>query len=531
MRRLCLALVLLVLVGHRPAGADERSFIVSGVVYVERDGKPGRGAGERGVRDAVVSNGRHLVRTDATGRYRLPVRFGDVVFVVKPAGMRFVDRPDGLPRFWFRYFPSATDGLPLQAARDAEHDFALLPAAPGPAATTEVLLFADTQVKHAADIDYYRVDIVEPLLGRHQASFGITLGDVVDDRLSLYPALNAVTARLGVPWFHVPGNHDMDTDAPGDDGALATWRSVMGPDTYALEEGDTSFVLLDDVIHLGNRRYVGGLREDQFAFLEAYLGGLPKQRRIIIGMHIPLFDTDGRETFRRADRERLFRLLQPFERVLVLSGHTHTLRHHFHGPADGWHGAKPLHEFSVGAVAGSYWSGVKDAQGVPDATMEDGTPNGHATLRLARGGDHALAWHPARLPPGNPAFTAAMALHAPRVLRQSAYPAWGVFANVFMGTPDTRVEYRVDGGEWQPMRRVERPDPRLLAENVRDDDAPALRGYDRSPEAMPSTHLWRGALPTGLAPGEHVVEVRAFDRWQGEQRASTRYRLQPSPAP
>ncbi|MFX6122919.1 calcineurin-like phosphoesterase C-terminal domain-containing protein, partial [Acinetobacter baumannii] len=93
---------------------------------------------------------------------------------------------------------------------------------------------------------------------------------------------------------------------------------------------------------------------------------------------------------------------------------------------------------------------------------------------------------PARLPPGDPAFTAAMALHAPKVLRRGAYPAYGVYANVFMGMDDTRVEYRIDDGAWQPMRRVERPDPRVLAENVRDDEADALRGYDRSPEAAPS---------------------------------------------
>ena len=76
-----------------------------------------------------------------------------------------------------------------------------------------------------------------------------------------------------------------------------------------------------------------------------------------------------------------------------------------------------------------------------------------------------------------------MNLHAPKVLRRGAYPAWGVYANVFMGRDDSRVEYRVDGGDWKPMQRVQQPDPRLLAENLRDDAAEALRGYDRSPEA------------------------------------------------
>ena len=75
------------------------------------------------------------------------------------------------------------------------------------------------------------------------------------------------------------------------------------------------------------------------------------------------------------------------------------------------------------------------------------------------------------------------------------------------------------------MKRVEQPDPRLLAENVADDAASRLRGYDRSPEADPSTHLWRGTLPTDLPAGEHRIQVRAFDRWQGERKAQASYRL------
>jgi hypothetical protein len=75
------------------------------------------------------------------------------------------------------------------------------------------------------------------------------------------------------------------------------------------------------------------------------------------------------------------------------------------------------------------------------------------------------------------------------------------------------------------MARVVQPDPRLLAENARDDLADGLRGYDRSPEAKPSPHLWRGVLPTDGAAGEHRIEVRAFDDWQGELRARGSYRL------
>lgn len=76
------------------------------------------------------------------------------------------------------------------------------------------------------------------------------------------------------------------------------------------------------------------------------------------------------------------------------------------------------------------------------------------------------------------------------------------------------------------MSLVRQPDPDLLVENIRDDGAPALRGYDRSPEAEPSKHLWRGALPTDMSVGEHRIQVRVHDQRRGEQTAATTYRLQ-----
>ena len=206
--------------------------------------------------------------------------------------------------------------------------------------------------------------------------------------------------------------------------------------------------------------------------------------------------------------------------MLVLSAHSHTQRQAAHGADEGWQGARPLHEYNVGAACGAFWSGVKDADGIPDATMSDGTPNGYAVLQVAPGGDYTLAYHAARAPDD-----AQLLLSAPKVLRQGAYAAWGVYANVFIGDAQTPVEMRIDGGAWQPMKRVERPDPRVLAENTRDDAAEQLRGYDRSPEATPSTHLWRGALPTTLEVGAHTVDVRATLP-TGVQSARTTYRLE-----
>src|SRR3546814_14916040 len=99
------------------------------------------------------------------------------------------------------------------------------------------------------------------------------------DYLSPNPDINAVTSALDGPWLHAAGNHDMDTDAKGDADALQTFRRHFGPDTFAREEALATSVLLDDVIHRPGMKpaYTGGFREDQFAFLEAYLPTVQKE--------------------------------------------------------------------------------------------------------------------------------------------------------------------------------------------------------------------------------------------------------------
>lgn len=522
------------------------TLAVGGMVYLDSNRNGVRDAGERGIGGVAVSDGSTIVRTDASGRYRLASEPGRTLFVIKPPQFAFARGLNGLSVFWHN-LPSGNEGsnavsrlkyggLATSATAASPIDFALLSStATDIKSPLDVLVFGDPQPKSLVDVDYYRRDIVEPILaaatkGKPPAMLGLTLGDEVSDDLSLYPAINKITARMDVPWLHAAGNHDQDVDAPNDAHATDTFRATFGPTTWAWEEPQAEFIVLDDVVFRPGEKpnYIGGIRDDQFQFLQAYLPMLPKDRLLVLAVHIPFFNaaaSNAPETFRHVDRERLFTLLKDFPHVLLLSAHTHNQRMEWHDASDGWHGAKPLREFNVGAACGSFWSGVTDAQGIPATTMSDGTPNGYARLRIGANGDYALAWYVARLPAADPSFTDAMALEAPKVLRRGAYPAWAVYANVFLGDGNSRVEYRIDDGEWMPMQRVARPDPRLLAENVTDDQADALRGFDRLPEAVPSTHLWRGTLAADLEAGVHQVEVRTFDPWQGELSARIGYRL------
>jgi len=486
-----------------------------GRVFIDYDGNGIQHAKEPGLAGVVVSDGQQVVRTDADGRYRGLSATRSQVFVVKPAGYSIAPTDTGLPGFW----------------RAGCGDFALREDAQ--VAMTDVLrvlVLADPQTTRMEEVGFYRDSIIVQAAKESGIALGLSLGDIIYDDPSLYPALNSATTSLGIPWLHAPGNHDMNLDAASDTASLMSFQQVYGPDTYAWEESQATFIVLDNVVMQPGQQpnFIGGLREDQLAFLQGYLAEARRDRLLVIAAHIPWFALPGAygdDTVRSPDRERLFGLLQDFPHVLLLSGHRHTQQHVFHGPQTGWQGAMPLHEYNVGAACGAFWSGVVDANGIPHATMADGTPKGYATLEIGPGGEYALAWHPVGLPTDDPGVTTAMRLHAPKVLRQGAYPSVGVYANVFMGMDDSRVEYRIDDGNWQPMRKVLRPDPWLLAENVLDDAAPTLRSRDRAADAFNSSHLWHGPLPTSLVVGEHAIEVRAFDRWQGEQRAHTRYRL------
>jgi hypothetical protein len=89
-----------------------------------------------------------------------------------------------------------------------------------------------------------------------------------------------------------------------------------------------------------------------------------------------------------------------------------------------------------------------------------------------------------------------------------------VYANVFGGSERSVVECRV-GGDWRVMAWTLENDPRY-AEMARAQDLPF---------PLPSNHLWKAALPE-LAPGTHVIEVRARDVFGQRQVGRRMLRVQ-----
>ncbi|MCS7273628.1 MAG: hypothetical protein NZ550_05720, partial [Fimbriimonadales bacterium] len=71
-----------------------------------------RDAGERGIPNVLVSNQREVVKTDAQGRYRLPVNDDTIIFVVKPRGWRTPLSEANVRRFYYVHKPNGS--IPLR---------------------------------------------------------------------------------------------------------------------------------------------------------------------------------------------------------------------------------------------------------------------------------------------------------------------------------------------------------------------------------------------------------------------------------
>lgn len=513
------------LVATAPAPAQAEPLQAKGRVTDSANG--------HGIKGALVSNGRDVVLTDQDGQWQLPVEDGDSVFVIKPSGWATpVDPQTMLPRFAYVHAP---DGTPASLGFRFP---GLAPTGPLPAQIEftlhrqkederfDVLLFTDPQPESLAEVGYIRDDVVAQINGG-PAAFGITTGDVMFDDLSYYDRSNRVIGSIGVPWYNLPGNHDMNLEAPDDRHSRDTFKRVFGARYAALQYGGATFLLLDNVQYLGTDpakpngfgKYRGYFGERQLTFVRNVLAQVPRDALVVACFHIPLRTVVGTDpATATVDAADFLAALSTHANSISFAGHTHTNEHHYFGAADGF-SAGEHHHHVLAAVSGSWWSGPFDARGIPLALQSDGCPNGFHLLAVNEG--RALT----RFVPAHDVQRGQMRLvldsqlhrgnreiykdyHPGALLTgpiaQAAAASTRLIANVFNGGPKTKVEATFGHGRPpQPMTRVLRTDPFV-------EEVYARAADTRKPwvEAGPSSHLWQITLPADLPAGTHRIGVR-----------------------
>jgi hypothetical protein len=520
------------LVGPSSARSADGPPVASGLVYETINGA------RRGVAGVLVSNGRDVVATDPDGRYALPVSDETIIFVIKPSGYATaVDTVTMLPRFYYIHQPAGSpaslgltfEGVAPTGPQPAAVDFALTRQDEPKA--FEVVLFTDPQPESDAEVDFIREDVVNALAGTH-AKFGITAGDIMFDDLSLYDRLNRIIGTIGIPWYNIGGNHDLNFEAPGRRYSRETFKRVFGPPNHAFAYADAVFLMLDDVEYLGADpgrpagapSYLGKLDADALAFVGNVLAHVPDDRLIVVVLHIPLKnDLDGKPDTNLVNRADLFRLFEGRTYTVSFSGHTHTTEHHYFSGPDGWPAPAPHHHHVLTAVSGSWWSGPYDHRGVATADSRDGTPNGFHILAID-GVSYRTRFVPAKEPNHRQVrlsilshfhgdrkevmrdFRPGQLIQSP--IRLAAAPAATLVANVFDAGPKTVVTMRIGAGDPLQMIRKRMPDP--FVEDVFDRNEAVKKPWIK---AEPSSHIWVARLPATLTAGTHRVVVTAVNEY------------------
>ncbi|HSR67247.1 MAG TPA: calcineurin-like phosphoesterase family protein [Acidobacteriota bacterium] len=438
-------------------------------------------AAGRGLASVALSDGVTVVDSDAEGYFEL---VGDTrarfLSLSLPAGYAIPRNPTGTARLY----------APLQPDQkgEAEVEFELRKLSRSDSRHTFYQL-ADPQTRTIDEMRWFQRETVPEVarLAAEQAggtAFGIGCGDIMYDVLSLYPEYEKGVQAMGIPFFQVVGNHDLDFESHTNPGASSTFQSHFGPSHYSFNRGAVHYVVLNSVFWHGDG-YIGYLSEGQLAWLKQDLARVEAGSPVVVALHIPVNTTNPErrqranrdESGRVQNRQALYHLLEPFQAHIV-SGHLHESEHMFEGG---------VHEHISGAVCGAWWSGP---------ICHDGTPMGYAVYQVD-GEDLSWRYQSTGKPPEHQ-----MRLYPPG---SDPLAPEEVVANIWDWDPKWKVTCYQDGQAGGPMARRIGLDP-LSVQLHTGHDLPAKNSWV---EPMPTGHLFYAPV----APGVRRITVEAVDRF------------------
>ena len=114
----------------------------------------------------------------------------------------------------------------------------------------------------------------------------------------------------------MPGEHDAALDRG------QAFRELFGPTHYTFDHKGVHFIVLDNVSDPAAR-----IGEEQLAWLAADLARQPRDARIVVFTHRPLFPLYPQWDWATRDGDRALAALMPYRNVTVFYGHIHQENH------------------------------------------------------------------------------------------------------------------------------------------------------------------------------------------------------------
>ncbi|MFC5653238.1 PQQ-binding-like beta-propeller repeat protein [Paenibacillus solisilvae] len=296
----------------KPVLAENTNAVVSGIVFVDKNGNGKQDTNEIGLKGISVSDGRTIVHTDDNGKYTFTVdterRLTDIVFVTTPSGYSVTSNEYKVPQFY------QTLGN-LQPGEQREQNFALLKT---PESAKENFTFAGVADVHVQagstnNRERFTGQLAEINRLTAEPSFIVVSGDLTNQATDAeYADYMASTATSKVPVYPAVGNHDFKSGANYAE-RIDRYRSYLGPEWYSYDYGNKHFITLENT---------NGMSEpDQLEWLKADLEQNAKRKEVVVIVHKPL---NTPQTPTPADNTKQYiDLLSQYNTRMVLMGHTH----------------------------------------------------------------------------------------------------------------------------------------------------------------------------------------------------------------
>ncbi len=407
-----------------------------------------------GIKGIVVSDGFNTTRTNKDGNYQLKLNEkSKFVFISLPSGYK-IPNSNGIAKIYKtldKNKNTQVQNFDLQKNNldDNKHAF---------------ILWADPQVKTNNDVNRMLTETTTDASSNIKALgdipvHGITCGDIVFEKFNLYPDYYWAVKEMGIPFFQVVGNHDLDYSASSRITSDDKFEAAFGPTYYSFNRGKIHYIILNDVFFKADdekyknttRKYMGFISDEQLNWLKKDLQYVPKGTTLVISVHIPTYKIEYlKSTYRKEfetatvmNRDELYKLIRNYN-VHIMSGHTHYNEVVKQGNRL---------EHNHAAVCGAWWVGD---------ICTDGTPNGYG-IYIADG--DKISWHfePTK---GDKNYQIRVYAKGSSTDRPNE-----IIANVWNWDPEWKVEWIEDGIKKGEMEKYIGFDP-LAFENMNGSDRP-----------------------------------------------------------
>ncbi|WP_077690010.1 MULTISPECIES: calcineurin-like phosphoesterase C-terminal domain-containing protein [Nocardiopsis] len=556
-----------------PTGADDDS-VLTGRVFVDADRNSASDDDEAGLAGVMVTNGRDVVRTDGEGRYRLPAFDNMTVSITQPSGYQVPMDEHNIPQFHYNHLPEGSPelrygGIAPTGPLPSAVNFPVVESEGTAAAEQSCVIAGDLQTYDRQEIEYARAGAIKDLSDRHDyAGCGaLFVGDIVGDDLSLYPDVKDLVSEINGPVRFLPGNHDLDFDAPSAEHSFDTFRAQLAPEYYSFDVGDVHVITLNTVDYPctaaddspegiaehcadpeGDPSYNGRIDDDQLTWLQRDLDNVDRDKLIVLASHISLLNyADEGSPVHQVDQvSRVHELLEG-RRAVALSGHSHSIENLKTGDdVEGWRDifgveGLPFPHITAGAISGDWYSGAIGEEGYPAAIGRDGGRPGVVTLdiegnefrerytvtgesddvqtQLGINSPTYREWFEERREWNADPVGEAPELEEPLVVDRAdlIHGSW-LTTNFFFGSTGSTVEVSIDGGPAEEATRTQQMGGEAVNVGAEYSDPYAVsqqlvHGGSIAERTM---HLWRFDLPRNLRTGQHTAEVTATDSYGRE---------------